>query len=184
MREEEGRAAEDQQAPAPGQDRQEEGSGLEDMEATVAELQDRWMRTAAEFENYKKRRERETADLLRYATEPLVRELLPILDSFERAIGAGQGQRDYQALHDGVELIRSQLREALRRVGVERQEPAGEPFDPHRHEAVSMLPHEEVPADHVAEVLQPGYTLNERVIRPARVVVSSGGHQEPPPEED
>lgn len=154
-----------------------------DLSERVAELEDRLLRTAAELENYKRRREREVADLVRYATEPLVRSLVPILDAFEQAVEADRetkeenqsaGTGEYQALHDGVELILQQLLEALRAAGVERDFPDGHPFDPHRHEAVSVAPDPDVVAEHVSVVVQAGYLLNDRVVRPARVVVSSG----------
>lgn len=144
------------------------------LQGEIADLQDRLLRTAAEFENYKKRQHREREEFLRYRYEPLVRELLPVLDSFERAIRSSEGARDYQAFHDGVELILNQLGEVLRRAGVEREEPEGEPFDPHRHEAVATMPSEDVEADHIAVVVEPGYHLHDRVVRPAKVVVSQG----------
>ncbi|MFO7767714.1 MAG: nucleotide exchange factor GrpE [bacterium] len=151
-----------------------EEEGLAAMRERVAELEDRLLRTAAEFENYKKRRARTDQDRVRFAAEPLVRDLLPVMDSFERAVEASEGTRDYQAFHDGVEMILQQLREVLERHGVERMAPEGEPFDPNLHEAMGMMPHEELEEDRVAAVLEPGYVLNERVIRPAKVMVSSG----------
>jgi molecular chaperone GrpE len=147
------------------------------LDGELADLQDRLLRTAAEFDNYRKRQQREQEEILLYRYEPLVRELLPVLDSFERAIRSSEGLRDYQAFHDGVEMIMGQLREVLRRAGVEREEPEGEPFDPHRHEAVAAMPSEDVEADHIAMVVEPGYRLHDRVVRAARVVVSQGSGQ-------
>jgi molecular chaperone GrpE len=145
-----------------------------DAGADLSELEDRLLRMAAEFENYKKRRARELQELLRFRSEPLVRDILPVLDALERAIRSSEGTRDYQAFHDGVELILQQMRDVLARHAVERDHPEGEPFDPHRHEAVAMVPSEGVAPDHVIEVVEPGYHLHERVVRPARVVVSAG----------
>ena len=159
--------SEEQTAEAPA-------SGEESLEEKVAELEDRLLRTAAEFENYRKRLGREQEEWLRFRHEPLVRDLLPVLDALERAIRSSEGTRDYQAFHDGVELIFQQLCEVMARAGVARDEPVGEPFDPHRHEAVATVPDAEVPADHVATVLEPGYHLHDRVVRPAKVVVSIG----------
>lgn len=147
---------------------------LEAMQERVAELEEQLLRTAAEFENYKKRKARSDQERIRFAAEPLVRDLLPVMDSFERAIQASEGTRDYQAFHDGVEMILQQLRGVLERHGVERLVPEGEVFDPNRHEAMGMMPHQEMEEDRVASVLEPGYLLNERVIRPAKVMVSSG----------
>jgi molecular chaperone GrpE len=160
--------------PQAGEEPQGERGGPDANPEKVAELEDRLLRTAAEFENFKRRRAKETADLLRYRSEPLVRDLLPVLDALERAIRSSEGTRDYQAFHDGVEMILQQMREVLARHGVERDDPVEESFDPHRHEAVAMTPSDDVEADHVVEVMEPGYLLYDRVVRPARVVVSSG----------
>ena len=142
-------------------------------EVQTAELQDRLLRVSAEFENYKKRRQRETQDLLRFAHESLIRDLLPVVDSFERAISPSEGTRDYDAFHDGVLLILQQMYEVFGNVGVERISPQGEPFDPNWHEAVGVCPHDEIEQDHVAVVIEPGYRLHDRIIRPARVMVVS-----------
>lgn len=141
----------------------------------IRELEERLLRLAAEFDNYRKRRQREQEDLVRFCTEGLVGGLVPVLDALDRAISAGEGTRDYQAFHDGVVLIRQQLAEVLQRHGVEREVPKGETFDPNRHEAVAAIPHEEVEEDHIVTVVEPGYVLNGRVVRPAKVVVSRGG---------
>lgn len=140
-------------------------------EVQIAALEDRLLRTVAEFENFKKRRQRETQDLLRYGDEALIRELLPVLDSFERAILSSEGVRDYDAFHDGILLILQQFQEVLRRTGVERISPEGEVFDPHWHEAVGVCHHDDIEPEHIAEVVEPGYRLHDRMIRPAKVLV-------------
>ncbi|MFC1499926.1 nucleotide exchange factor GrpE, partial [Candidatus Zixiibacteriota bacterium] len=150
------------------------------VEVEAAELQDRFLRVSAEFENYKKRRQRETQDLLRFAHESLIRDLIPVVDSFERAISSSEGAREYDAFHDGVLLILQQIHEVLNNVGVERISPEGELFDPNWHEAVGVCPHDEIALDHVATVVEPGYRLHDRIIRPARVMVVS----QPPEDEE
>ena len=140
----------------------------------LAELEDRLLRMAAEHDNQRKRRDRELRERLRFACEPIVRDLLPVLDSLERAVQTGREQSENPVVHDGVVMIRQQLHQVLEKAGVERIEPTGEVFDPHRHEAMAMMPDEQVPADHVITVTEPGWLLHERVIRPARVVVSAG----------
>jgi len=140
-------------------------------EPQLAELQDRLLRVSAEFENYKKRRQRESMDLLRFGHEALLRDLLPVIDSFERAISSSEGTRDYDAFHDGILLILQQLHEVLNNAGVERISPDGELFDPNWHEAVGVCSHDEIAPDHVATVVETGYRLHDRVIRPARVMV-------------
>jgi len=139
---------------------------------SVDQLQDRLLRVAAEFENYKKRRQRETEDLLRYGYESLARDLLPVLDSFERAIESSEATREYGAFHDGIVMILDQLREVMRRHGIERLEPQGEVFDPHTHEAVGVINHDGFEPGHIAEVLEPGYRIHERVLRAPRVLVT------------
>ena len=142
-----------------------------DIEVELAETQDRLLRATADFENYKKRRQREAEELLRYGHESLVRELIPVLDSFERAILSSEGTRDYESFHDGVDLILQQLRDVLQRAGVTRIWPEGEEFDPHRHESVGICSHEEIKTDHIAVVLEPGYEINGRVVRPPKVLI-------------
>jgi molecular chaperone GrpE len=129
-------------------------------------------RTQADFENYRKRVARESALALQRGVAKLAKELLPALDNFDRALDAA-AQDD--PLLDGVRLVRSELRAALARVGVESFSPLGESFDPVVHEAMATV---EQPADGpgsgtVVEVYQPGYRLGESIIRPARVVVAA-----------
>jgi len=145
---------------------------------TVGQLEDRLLRIAAEFENYKKRRQRETEDLLRYGYESLARDLLPVLDSFERAIQSSEQTREYDPFHDGIVMILAQFREVMRRHGVERIEPVGEAFDPHTHEAVGVIPDSALEPGHIAEVLEPGYLMHERVIRAPRVLVTQEPDEE------
>jgi len=141
------------------------------LQQQLAEMEDRLLRATAEFDNYKKRRQRESEELLRYGHETLIRELLPVLDSFERAIVSSEGTRDYQAFHDGIELILQQLSEVLRQAGVERMSPEGELFDPHRHEAVGVCSHEEIEPEHIATVVEPGYEMHGRVVRAPKVMI-------------
>jgi len=153
------------------------------LEQQLAEMEDRLLRATAEFENYKKRRQRESAELLRYGHEALIRDLLPVLDSFERAILSSEGNRDYQVFHDGVELILQQMREVLRGAGVERVWPEGEQFDPHRHEAIGVCSHEELEPDHIATVVEPGYEIHGRVVRPPKVLIVRSDTEEADSEE-
>ena len=157
---------------------------IADIEEELMETQDRLLRATAEFENYKKRRQREVEELLRYGHESLVQELIPVLDSFERAILSSEGIRDYEAFHDGVDLILQQLRDVLQRAGVVRIWPEGEEFDPHRHESVGICSHDEIADDHIATVIEPGYEINGRVVRPPKVlIVGSTSSDEPDREE-
>jgi molecular chaperone GrpE len=127
-------------------------------------------RTQADFENYRKRIARESAAAQERGVVKLARELLPALDNLDRALEAAAEQ---DPLLEGVALVRSELAAALARVGVESFAPAGEPFDPARHEAIVQLPVEGAERGTVTEVYQPGYRLGETVIRPARVAVAA-----------
>ena len=140
-------------------------------EAKAQEHLDDLKRLAAEFENYKKRTAREQASLSTRATEHLVKELLPIVDDLERALEAA-AQHEEAKLEEGVRLVHRELVEALAREGLVEVETDGQ-FDPHVHEALVSQPSEQEDGS-VIEVLQKGYRLGDRVLRPARVVVSQG----------
>ena|ERR1700730_730568 len=127
-------------------------------------------RTQADFENYRKRVARDSARALERGVAKLAKELLPALDSLDRAL-AGAAQDD--PLLDGVRLVRSELMAALERVGIEAFVPLGEPFDPNSSEAVAQQPVEGARSGTVAEVYQTGYRMNGNVIRPARVLVAA-----------
>ncbi|MBY0228060.1 MAG: nucleotide exchange factor GrpE [Gemmataceae bacterium] len=126
----------------------------------------------AEFENYQKRFQRDLALERLYAQKPLAADLLPALDNLDRALAAAKQAGDAGPLAQGVSLVQSQLLDALKRHGVARLESAGQPFDANRHEAVMQQPSAEHPAGTVLQVLEEGYTIHDRVLRPARVLVS------------
>jgi molecular chaperone GrpE len=145
-------------------------SELQKVRAERDTLLDRLARLQAEFENARKRAIREQQDYREYAVSDTVKSLLPILDSFERALQvSGNNGND---LRSGVELIYKQLQDALVKLGL-RQIPAkGEPFDPHLHEAIEMVDTDEAEDHHVLDELQRGYKLKERLLRPAMVRVA------------
>jgi molecular chaperone GrpE len=153
---------------------------VEQLKAQAAENWDKFLRTAAELENYRKRVAREKEELARYTSERAVAALLPVLDNLERALTAAeQHTADDAALLDGLKQIQSQFRRTLEEFGLkEISARAGHPFDPNLHEAVGHIESAEHPEGHVIEQLQRGYKLADRLLRPARVVVSKG----PPPE--
>jgi molecular chaperone GrpE len=126
-------------------------------------------RTAAEFDNYRKRVQRDQDSLVARAGERVVRELLPVLDDLERALQAAE-QHEEAKLEDGVRLVHRALADLLRKEGLQEIETAGA-FDPHVHEALLAQP-SEAESGAVIEVLQKGYTLGDRVLRPARVIVA------------
>jgi molecular chaperone GrpE len=129
-------------------------------------------RLQADFENYQKRLARELADERRYAIAPLVLDLLPTLDNLERALNQAQNEGDRPALIQGVSMVRSQLLESLARHGVIPIDTLGQPFDPNLHEAILQQPREGVAPGTVVEVLESGYRLHDRVLRPTKVIVA------------
>ena len=131
---------------------------------------DSYLRLAADFDNYRKRVARDQAELVQRATERLVKELLPVLDDLERALQAAD-EHEEAKLEDGVRLVHRALAEVLRKEGIEEIATEGA-FDPHVHEALLAQPVEDAEPGSVVEVLQKGYTLGDRVLRPARVVVA------------
>jgi molecular chaperone GrpE len=141
-----------------------------ELEKERDEYLDALRRLKAEFDNYRKRTAREHEAMSARATEALLRELLPILDDLERALEAAE-QHEEAKLEDGVRLVHRELEEAVRRHGLEEIETNGA-FDPHVHEALLTQPGEEAEPGSVLQVLQKGYRLGDRVLRPARVVVA------------
>lgn len=135
---------------------------------------DRWLRERADLENVKKRAARERQDAIRFGSEALLRDLLSVVDNLERALAAAAGGGDAHSLVAGVELVRKAFVDILERHGVERIAAAGERFDPAHHEAVAFVESDTHEAHHVMLEHQPGYRLNERLLRPAMVTVSKG----------
>ncbi len=148
---------------------EDEDPDPEDLVAELAELRERSLRTLADFENYRKRIQRERADDARYANVPIVKEFLTILDNLERAKLAEGSAEDLQK---GVELILQQMQDLVRRFGVTRIDAAGLPFDPNLHEAVSRQEDADVAMPMVVEEFQAGYQMHERLLRPAVVRVA------------
>lgn len=157
-----------------GEGAQAEDAGRDDdpvarLEAELADLRDRSLRTLADFENFRKRTERERRDLKLYATSEVMRELLPVVDNLDRALSAGGSLED---LRTGVEMILRQVRELLRQHDVEPVAAEGEPFDPTVHEAVAREESAEVDHPTVIQQLQAGYRMHDRLLRPALVRVA------------
>jgi molecular chaperone GrpE len=152
-----------------------------------AELKDRLLRALAEMENLRKRTEREVADARAYGISSFARDVVGAADNLERALEAtGVGWKKHaddagKALFEGVELTERDLLKALEKHGVRRIDPQGQKFDPNLHEAMYEIPDNSVPAGTVVQVLQSGFTIGDRILRPARVGVAKGG---PRPRQD
>ena len=155
-----------------------EGSSVQDELASKSEecktLNDRYLRLAAEFENYKRLMQRDQREQIRFGNEQLLKELLPVVDNLERAIKAARANGGESALVQGVELTLKQLSGTLGKFGVQAIETTGQEFDPNTHQAVSYGPSNDVPANNVLDEFQKGYRLHDRILRAAMVSVSSG----------
>ena len=146
-----------------------EDSELERLRQEVTSLKDISMRTLADFDNYRKRVERERADQKRYALSEPLREFLPVVDNLERALAADARLED---LRVGLEMVHRQMHELLARFGARPVMAVGEPFNPNVHEAVSRVEDPEVGVPTVRDEMQKGYMLHERLLRPAMVTVA------------
>jgi molecular chaperone GrpE len=151
---------------------------LEEKEKEAKENYDRLLRTAADFENYKKRAAREKEDWTKFANEDLIKAILPFIDNLERAVNHAQKIADTGVLVEGVQLTIQQLLQALNKFGLSSFESVGKPFDPAMHEAMLVVETDKHEPNQVVEEFQKGYLLNDRLLRPATVSVSK------PPEKE
>jgi len=158
-----------------------------ELESNVSLYKDQLLRKAAEFENYKKRIDNDYSNFVRYANEELLEKLLPVVDDFERSLHAieesaaraGEGQaKDFDVLAKGVELIYSKLRKVLESHGVKPMETLGRPFDHNFHDALLQVENHEYPHHTVIKEVEKGYLLHDKVLRHAKVVVSSSQAEE------
>ncbi|HEV8619939.1 MAG TPA: nucleotide exchange factor GrpE [Nitrospiraceae bacterium] len=138
------------------------------------ELNDKYLRLAAEFDNYKRLAQRDQRDLIRFGNEQLLKELLPVVDNLERAIKASREGGSNDVLIQGVDLTLKQMEGALTKFHVIPVETVGQPFDPATHQAVSSVASQKVPEQHVVDEFQRGYRLHDRILRAAMVSVSTG----------
>jgi len=151
------------------------------LEAEVGQLKDQLLRTLAEMENLRRRTEREIADTRSYAVAGFARDILSVSDNLARALSAvpdetrAGADEATRALLDGVGMTERELLKALEKHGVRRIDPTGERFDPNFHQAIFEVPNTEVPSGTVVQVVQAGFVIGERVLRPAMVGVGRGG---------
>lgn len=145
---------------------------LEEKEGTIKSLEERLLYLQADFENFKKIKAKEKSDLLKYANEIIVRELLPVIDNLELALKHAESTEDYKGIHEGVKITLNEFMKVLEKAGVTPVEAVGRKFDPNFHEAFYQEEHEDMEPDTVVSEFQRGYLLNDRLIRPSRVGVS------------
>jgi molecular chaperone GrpE len=154
----------------------------------AADYKDRLLRTLADMENLRRRTDREVAESRAYGIASFARDLLIVADNIRRALdsaregGEAGGSSAAKSLLDGVELTERELLKVLEKHGIKRFDPQGAKFDPNLHQAIFEVPDPNVPAGSVVQVIQPGYMIAERVLRPAMVGVSKGGPKTAPPE--
>jgi len=144
------------------------------MEQQLAELKDRELKAQAELENFRKRILRDTEQTLKYASLPLVRDVLEVSDNLSRAAEAAQASSDSASLLAGVRMVQHQLKGVLEKYNCKAIEALGKPFDPNIHQAIAQAPSDEYPSGTVSLVASVGYMMHDRVIRPSHVIVSTG----------
>lgn len=159
------------ESPAASADAAPEDSQVKKLSTDLDELRQTLLRRQADFDNYRKRIEKERSEDSRRATARVVESLIPIVDGFEHALAAHK-EDEYASYRKGFELIYKQLLDNIAKLGVERAEPLGQPFDPHLHQAVDRTETTEHPDGTILEVFQPSYVFHGRVLRPALVRVA------------
>ncbi len=153
-------------------------SPLEKAQAEAAEMKLRYLRSVADLENYRKRIGREKQDIIRSAAAGVIEALLPVLDNMKLGLQAAENHPEAKDVTVGFKMVDDQLKKTLSEQGLEELVPDGQPFDPNLHECIAHQPSEEVPEDQVIQTVRAGYRLNERLIRAANVIVSSGPAKE------
>ncbi|MDO9559538.1 MAG: nucleotide exchange factor GrpE [Syntrophales bacterium] len=144
---------------------------LQDKEKEAAENYDKYVRAVAEMENYKKRAARDRADSLKFGQENLIKDILPLMDSLDRAMAHAGKSNDFEAFKEGLQLLQNQFSGCLGKQGVEQIEAAGRDFDPNVHEAVLQVESPDHGHNQVVQEFEKGYLLNGRLLRPSKVSV-------------
>ncbi len=173
----------DQPEPEPISEEEDLRLKLETLEQDCAEWKDKYLRSMAEFENFRRRSNQEKADWIKLATQKLALDVCDVADNFERALLQVEPEQQDSSFVKGVLLIEQQLRGVLEKEGVSKIEALGAEFDPAFHEALAHIP-SAYDADRVAAIIQNGYTMHGKLLRPVRVAVSSGKIADQPPEPD
>ncbi len=165
--------AEGEQESLAPESTQVDANPINELEAERDKLKDQLLRTAADYDNFRKRSKRELADAIRRVREDVLREILPIADNLQRAAEAVTSAKDVKSVAEGVAMVKLQLDEIIGRFGIERFESVGHPFDPNIHDAVQRQPTSEHPPGTVVAEMMPGYVMGERLLRAAMVVVAA-----------
>ena len=185
-----GQSTNPQAAPETDVSAEPAASAVAALAREAADLKDRLLRTLAEMENLRRRTEREIADSRQYAVSSFARDLLGVADNMERALGTlsadfrDQADPVIKSHIEGVELTERELLKVMEKHGIRKFDPQGRKFDPNLHQAMMQVPDPSVPDGTVVQVMQPGYMIGERVLRPALVGVSKGGPKAAPSNEN
>jgi len=149
-------------------------ASVEAAEKKAADNWDKALRAVAELENTKRRAEKDVSNAHKFALERFAQDLLPVIDSLEKALEISSEHQEVKAMQEGIAMTMRLFTDAVKKYGLEQLDPVGEPFDPNYHEAMSMVPNPDMEPNTVMTVVQRGYRLNGRLIRPARVIVVAG----------
>lgn len=169
--------AEQEAAEAPELSAEELSGLLQKLDEATAEVnshKERYLRTVADLENYRKRAVREKEEARKQATCSLLEDVLPVLDNFKLGLKSAEDHEGGKVFAEGFKMILAQMESALKQNGLEEINPVGAHFDPNFHESIAHFPHDSIEDGHVIEVHRIGYKIKERLLRPAQVVVSSG----------
>lgn len=158
----------------------EKSSSTEDLAQQLEAAQKELLYLRAEFDNYRKNMIRERSDLIKYGGEPLIRDLLNIIDVFDTALNSDVSKENIDSFKQGFEMVASEFKATLKRFGVQEDNPIGAPFDPNCHEAISSEETSEHPAGHIARVFKKAYRLHDKLVRPAQVIVATEPKDEKP----
>ena len=149
-------------------------SALDETSEELTKIKDQLLRTVAEMENVRRRAQRDVENAHKFAVEKLLSDLLPVIDSLEKAVEAAKTTDDPDSMAEGIRLSLKLFVSTLEKAGIAIVDPLGEPFDPQLHEAIAMVPNPDAEPNSVMDVMQRGYTLNGRLVRAAKVVVVKG----------
>ena len=148
------------------------------------DYKDKWLRALAEYDNLKKRVEKEKAETIKFSNQFLIIELFPIMDSFDSALKSSEASNDKEAFLKGLKMLQNEFHRILEINGLKKIKAVGEKFDPNRHQAEEEISTDKFPAGMIAEEIRSGYTLSDRLLRPALVKVSKGKEKEEVPRND
>jgi len=164
----------DEKAPEAAEAAEPELSELDKARAEAADMKTRFLRSVADLENYRKRMARERQEIIRGAAASVIESLLPVLDNMKLGLQAAENHPEAKDVVTGFKMVDDQLKKSLAEQGLEEILPDGERFDPNLHECIAHQPSDDVAEDHVIQTVRAGYRLNDRLVRAANVIVSSG----------